>query len=385
MGEEAGDPVAFKIDMTIIPITELMGDQERKVIENLNDLKQAYLKQVIAARDGQRPPIKDGETEEFIHAVAQESGRLAEARANDFQEEIFASTSTPATGTPQPIVKIIEQSDRGMILEGPSGRIELKNEEGSGWMTIGDWNNWKTWVRHGEHRRAQRHKDGYNAKAQSLINGATIEQADIDGGAHYNAAKSAQHREARKSGYQALASKTTKILHEKGGVLLATAGAIVTVIPVIGWVAGPLISLAGAGLTMAQQAKFAARVAKHRQQDLMRLKEQWLNGEISDAEYQFRVNEIGGQEAAAFLEEMAAEVVARESAEAEDQQAAEEDARIYDQAPAPSPAPPRDVIFTKGIKAEEPEEKKGYGTAIAVAGVGAGVLLLAAALSGGRK
>ena len=97
-----------------------------------------------------------------------------------------------------------------------------------------------------------------------------------------------------------IGKKTTKVLHEKGGTILMAAGAVATVVPVVGWIAGPIISAGGAQLDKAQKAKLAAKLAAKKEPELLEAKKELESGVITDAEYESKVKDT--------LEESAQEV-----------------------------------------------------------------------------
>jgi len=97
-----------------------------------------------------------------------------------------------------------------------------------------------------------------------------------------------------------IGKKTTKVLHEKGGTILMAAGAVATVVPVVGWIAGPIISAGGAELDKAQKAKLAAKLAAKKEPELLEAKKELESGVITDAEYESKVKDT--------LEESAQEV-----------------------------------------------------------------------------
>ena len=97
-----------------------------------------------------------------------------------------------------------------------------------------------------------------------------------------------------------IGKKTTKVLHTKGGTNLMAAGAVATVVPVVGWIAGPIISAGGAELDKAQKAKLAAKLAAKKEPELLEAKKELESGVITDAEYESKVKDT--------LEESAQEV-----------------------------------------------------------------------------
>ena len=97
-----------------------------------------------------------------------------------------------------------------------------------------------------------------------------------------------------------IGKKTTKVLHTKGGTILMAAGAVATVVPVVGWIAGPIISAGGAELDKAQKAKLAAKLAAKKEPELLEAKKELETGAITDAEYEEKVKNT--------LEESAQEV-----------------------------------------------------------------------------
>jgi len=96
------------------------------------------------------------------------------------------------------------------------------------------------------------------------------------------------------------AKQATTILHTKGGKLMMAAGAVATVVPVVGWIAGPIISAGGAQLDKAQKAKLAAKLAAKKEPELLEAKKELESGAITDAEYEEKVKNT--------LEESAQEV-----------------------------------------------------------------------------
>lgn len=94
-----------------------------------------------------------------------------------------------------------------------------------------------------------------------------------------------------------LGKKTTKVLHEKGGTILMAAGAVATVVPVVGWIAGPIISAGGAALDKAQKAKLAAKLAKKKEPELIEAKKELESGVLTDIEYENKVKDTLEQSA----------------------------------------------------------------------------------------
>ena len=86
-----------------------------------------------------------------------------------------------------------------------------------------------------------------------------------------------------------IGKKTTKVLHTKGGKLMMAAGAVATVVPVVGWIAGPIISAGGAELDKAQKAKLAAKLAAKKEPELLEAKQELETGVITDEEYKDKV------------------------------------------------------------------------------------------------
>jgi len=200
---------------------------------------------------------------------------------------------------------IVDEPDH-KIMDLPSGRWEFRNEHDSGWMTQGDWNNWWSMVRNGEHRRAKRHQVGYNAKAAELMAGHSIEVAEESGKNYYESEKHKQEEEAKKSGIKKLMADTEEFLKKNGGKLMMAVGAVATLIPVVGWIVGPVLAAGGKILDEKQQADWAARLAKLKEKELTALKDQFDNGLLSEEEYESKVK--------AVLEEGARELVAEDKA-----------------------------------------------------------------------
>lgn len=86
-----------------------------------------------------------------------------------------------------------------------------------------------------------------------------------------------------------IGKKTTKVLHTKGGKLMMAAGAIATVVPVVGWIAGPIISAGGAQLDKAQKAKLAKKLVEKKEPELLQIKEEMETGQLTDKEYETKV------------------------------------------------------------------------------------------------
>jgi hypothetical protein len=121
-----------------------------------------------------------------------------------------------------------------------------------------------------------------------------------------------------------LRKKTTALLQQHGGKLVMAVGLVATLIPVVGWIVGPLVTAGGTALDQAQQARLAARIAMKKQQALTAAKDRYENGQTTEAQYQAEVEGIAGSVAAEVLAEDAAEQKAAADAAA---------------APAPAPAP----------------------------------------------
>ena len=101
-----------------------------------------------------------------------------------------------------------------------------------------------------------------------------------------------------------IGKKTTKVLKEHGGEIVMAVGAVATVVPVVGWIAGPIISAGGSQLSKAQKAKLAKRLVEKKEPELIQVKEEMEAGKLSDKEYEEKVIETLEESAQEVREEM---------------------------------------------------------------------------------
>lgn len=169
---------------------------------------------------------------------------------------------------------------------------------------------------------------------------------------------------ARNKALATFQKKTTKVLQEKGGLILSAAGTVATVIPVVGWIAGPLMVVAGGALAAAQQARLAKKIAERRKKDLESAKNEWVAGNLTDEQYEARVKKIAGEEAASVIAEDIAEQKAIKEEKATSEKAIisakgiverPPDAPPVQTAPTPAPAPapktPKTALVVGGVAA----------------------------------
>jgi len=257
-----------------------------------------------------------------------------------------------------------------------AGTFKMIDNEGSGWMIEGDWNNWKRYIRKKEYRRAKAHQVNYNEKADALIRGSSMEEANSIGGMMQEEIKAEQSKNARKKGVQKLVGQTKQFLSQHGGKVMMVAGTVATVIPYVGWIAGPAVVALGKKLDEKQTAAWMAKVAQSREKDLLELKDQFEGGQIDATQYKTKAQGV-------ILDEMQ-NIKAKSEAEAIAQVAAERQQQSIAQKTKIQQAKPIDKKSrTAAIKRWEPEEKKEVmksSTKVAI-GAGVGVVVISGVLA----
>jgi hypothetical protein len=246
-------------------------------------------------------------------------------------------------------IRILAQTPTLKVLQLPAGFFTFYNQSGSGWMLWNRWAQWRHWIIDHDYRRAQRHRMGFLAEADALVKGGTMVSAEEAARAHYQAFKSFQKKQARKKGLKRLQHQTTKLLHEKGGILVSVAAKFAYLIPYVGIVVGPALEVAGGALTVAQKARMAAKIAEKRERELQAAQDRYVNGEIDDAQYEALVETIMTDEARAIRAEKARlDEIARKKSE-EEARARMEVTIIKPEEPKPEPPkPPGPRVFTGG-------------------------------------
>lgn len=183
-------------------------------------------------------------------------------------------------------------------------RAELKGTPDSGWMTPGDFDNWSRMRAAHDWRRAQRHKEGYNAKADALLNGFTMEEAEILGGAQYLDTKAQQIASNNVSYLYGLRRQAMDVaIKNNAGETLTMVGTVVALFPGYGTLIGGVMVIGGATLTVAQKNELMKRVASEKRTELIRARALFIKGEITEAQYlelQRQILSEAGQELAAF-------------------------------------------------------------------------------------
>lgn len=165
-------------------------------------------------------------------------------------------------------------------------RADLKGTADSGWMTAGDYDNWRRMIDKHDYRRAQRHKDGYNAKAQALFDGFTMEEADILGGSAYLDTKEQQIAANNISYLYGLRRQVmTLAIKNNAGEGLVMIGSVVALFPGYGTLIGGVMIVGGVALTAAQKNEMMKRAASEKRTELIRARTRFIRGEITEAQY----------------------------------------------------------------------------------------------------
>lgn len=255
-------------------------------------------------------------------------------------------------------VKIVQQLPEMMIIKRYDGYYYLQNHNDSGWMEWGDWYIWREKFINKEYQDAERNKQAFRRKADLLLTGTDKDTVEQEAKAAYTQQWDVQKKIARSKGVSALSQKTEAFLKQHGGKLLMAVGTVAVVIPVVGWIAGPVLAIAGKVLDSAQTAQYAAKIAKKKQAELLALRKRYENGEISDEEYK----KLSQGEYADALKE----IVAEEQAAAEAQQ---QEPQQYQQSQKKFATSKRIDVKKEATKEQFPTGSVAIGGGIAAAGL----------------
>lgn len=200
-------------------------------------------------------------------------------------------------------VKIVEKTPNMMVIKRHDGYFWFQDNDNSGWMEWDDWYTWKQMFVNKKYEEAQRLKVGFRAKADLLITGTNQQQVKDAEKDAYTVQWELQKKQARSKGISALGQKTEDFLKKNGGKLMMAVGTVATVIPVVGWIAGPALAIGGKVLDSHQTAQLQAKVAARRQKELEALRVQYESGQITSEEYQNRAQGICADEVAKIMAE----------------------------------------------------------------------------------
>lgn len=164
--------------------------------------------------------------------------------------------------------------------------VTLKRTEDSGWMTEGDLDLWQNLVAERDFRKANYRKQGYNAKAQAILQGYSLTEANILATQAHDEARADRFAQDNAVTFRSLKEDALELAIEyNAGETITVVGSMVAMIPGYGTLIGGAMVIGGTALTQAQKNELMKTVAQEKKQELVAARTRFLRGEITKEQY----------------------------------------------------------------------------------------------------